>query len=156
MNKKTKKEVKKGVITTSEEVLHKIVHPIRVEFHIKDVLQVILGASILAIPVGYTEETWHLGEILPLPNVIGFLLLSILFISAFTYYHYYQTTISKHWSEFVKRVILTYLSAFIIVAILLTLIQRSPWTTDLLLAFKRTVIVTFPASMSGAIADVIK
>jgi uncharacterized membrane protein len=147
---------KRGLITTSEEILHKIVHPVRVEFHVKDILQVILGASILAIPVGYTEETWHLGEILPLVNIIGFLLLSLLFISAFTYYHYYHNNINKHWDHFIKRVFLTYLSAFLIVAILLTLIQRTPWTTDFILAFKRTVIVTFPAAMSGAIADVIK
>ncbi|MBW2965727.1 DUF2391 family protein [Candidatus Woesearchaeota archaeon] len=150
------KNEKRGLITTSEEILHKIVHPVRVEFHVKDILQVIVGASILAIPVGYTEETWRLGEILPLANIIGFILLSLLFISAFTYYHYYHNNISKHWDHFIKRVLLTYLTSFLVVAILLSLIQRTPWTTNLFLAFKRTIIVAFPASMSGAIADVIK
>jgi len=156
MNKNKKSSKQKGIITTSEEIIHKIVHPIRVEFHIKDILQVILGASILAIPVGYTEETWHLGQTLPLYNVLGFLILSIIFIGAFTYYHYYQNHLKQHWIDFTKRVCLTYLSSFLIVAVLLSLIQRTPWTIDFLLAFKRTVIVAFPASMSGAIADVIK
>ncbi len=125
-------------------------------FYPRDVLQVIVGASILAIPVGYTEETWHLGETLPLPNVLGFLIISILFIAAFTYYNYYRHSFRKHQNEFYKRVVVTYIFSFIIVAIILTLIQKAPWQMDYLLAFKRVIIVSFPASMSAAIADIVK
>lgn len=161
---KTKKEVINGkhpkqIITIHDErgrILNKIISPLMVEFRIKDVLQVIIGASILAIPVGYTEETWYLGELLPLSNIMGFLFLSLLFIASFVYYNYYRNKMKEHWDEFIKRVFLTYVLSFIIVAVLLTLIQKTPWTTNWILAFKRIVIVAFPSSMSGTIADMIK
>jgi len=125
-------------------------------FKYKDVLQVIIGASILAIPVGFTEETWRLGGFLPWLNILGFVLLSLFFIAAFSYYHYYHNRLENHYVEFLKRVIWTYVLSFIVVGTLLTLIQAAPWFTVPSLAIKRTVIVTFPASLSGAVADVIK
>jgi len=149
----------KEVITTTDDkgrILQKIIKPFMVEFYPRDVVQVIIGAVLLAIPVGFTEETWNLGETLPLANVIGFLILSLLFIAIFVYYNYYRTHLKKHKYEFFKRVISTYIISFLVVAMLLTLIQRVPWTLDLTLALKRTIIVTFPASLSAAIADMIK
>ena len=134
-------------------VLQKIV---TVEFHTRDFLQIVIGAAILAIPVGFTQETWDLGEALPVRNVIGFLVVSLVFISMFTYYHYYRNHLKKHFDEFIKRVFFTYFVAFLVVAILLSLIGKTPWITDRILALKRIILVTFPASMSGAIADTIK
>lgn len=133
--------------------LHRFIH---MEFHLKDALQVIIGASILAIPVGFTEETWKLGESLPLANVLGFMILSLSFISVFVYYNYYKNHLRKNWDEFTKRVLSTYVFSFLVVSLVLTLIQRTPWTIDFILAFKRVVIVTFPASMSAAVADMIR
>lgn len=149
----------KEVTTVSDDkgkIIHKIISPLMLNFNPKDMLQVIIGASILAIPVGYTEETWNLGETLPFPNVLGFLILSVIFTSTFSYYNYYKGHMKTHWDEFIKRAIATYLFSFIVVGMLLTLIQRAPWGLDFILAFKRTVIVTFPASMSAAVADVMK
>ena len=140
-------------IKNKEGVIKKIFNPEVIEFYFWDVAQVIVGATILAIPVGFTEEVWRLGMELPLVNVIMFLLISILFISSFVYYAYFNKRIKTHWNYFLRRVFGTYLLSFIVVAILLTLIQKAPWTTDWLLAFKRTVLVTFPASMSAAVAD---
>jgi len=149
--------IKKETIHHTHEKLLALQKLMHLEFNIKDVLQVMIGASILAIPVGFTEETWKLGESLPLLNVIGFLILSLLFIAIFVYYNYYYTEhLKKHWDEFIKRVFSTYIFSFIVVAIVLTLIQRTPWSTNWILAFKRIVLVTFPASMSAAVADMIK
>lgn len=145
---------KKGETKT---IFKKIANPLFHEFHLKDVLQVIIGASILAIPVGLQDETWTLGEILPIANILGFIFLSLLFISLFTYYHYHREHgLKKYHKHFTKRVFLTYFLAFFVVAILLTLIQKAPWDENWILAFKRIVLITFPASMSGTIADVIK
>lgn len=138
------------------KIVHKIMQPLMIRFHSKDLLQVIIGATILAIPVGFTEETWNLGESLPLFNIFAFLVLSLIFISAFVYHHYYRTTLKKHKYEFMKRVAFTYAFSFLVVALILGLIQRTPWTIDWLLAFKRVVIVTVPASMSAAVVDVLK
>jgi len=143
-------------------VMHKMSNPLMVEFYPRDVVQIMIGASILAIPVGFTEETWNLGGSLPISNIMGILLLSVLFIATFVYYNYYYgedmhgENVKKHWDEFAKRVFFTYLFAFLIVAIILTLIQRAPWEVDFMLALKRVILVAFPASMSAAVADVLK
>ncbi|MDP2672535.1 MAG: DUF2391 family protein [Nanoarchaeota archaeon] len=138
-------------------IFKEMVDPFFHEFHLKDVLQVIIGASILAIPVGFTREVWEFGETLPMINIFGFMILSLLFISLFTYYHYHREHgLKKYHKHFTRRVILTYVLSFFVVAVILSLIQKAPWQTDWVLAFKRIVLVTFPASMSGTIADAIK
>ena len=134
----------------------KIVEPLFHEFKEKDILQVILGASLLAMPIGFTEETWQLGETLPIFNALLLLVLSIVFIGTFTYHHYHRHLDKVHWQEFRKRVIFTYLLSFLVVAVILTIIQKAPWQTDFLIAIKRTLIVTFPCSVSAAFADTLK
>jgi uncharacterized membrane protein len=152
-SKPTKELLSNG---NKEGLFKKILNPEVIEFYLWDVAQVIVGATILAIPVGFTEEVWNLGSELPLTNILLFLLISIIFISSFVYYTYFTKRITTHWNYFLRRVFGTYILSFMVVAILLTLIQKAPWTTDLLLAFKRTVLVTFPASMSAAVADTLK
>ena len=127
------------------------------EFEKKDVIEVLVGASILAIPVGFTEETWPLGESLPIPNIFGILILSLAFISVFVYYQYHHKHYHpNHVKEFTKRVAFTYIGSFLVVAIMLTLIQQAPWSTEAVIALKRTVLVTFPASMIALVADMFK
>ena len=139
------------------KILHEIVDPILPKFSLHDFIQVIIGASVLAVPIGFTEETWRLGETLPVLNIVGLLTLSLIFISTFTYYQYnHKHKENKSWKEFTKRVFFTYVFSFIVVAIIMTLIQRAPWNTEMIIAFKRVAIVTFPSSMSAAIADTLK
>jgi uncharacterized membrane protein len=138
------------------KILHQIVSPIFGGFHLKDVLQVMIGAAILSIPVGFTEETWNLAQTLPDQNIIGFAGLSLLFIATFVYYNYHREENSPGWFEFIKRTISTYILAFLVVAIILTLIERAPWYMDWMLAVKRVVLVAFPASMSAVVADALK
>ncbi len=149
----------KEIVTLYDEkgrVIQKVTNPLHVEFRAHDLLQVIVGSSILAIPVGFTEETWKLGESLPMLNIFLLLLISLVFISTFTYYTSYRHYIEQHSASYVKRVLGTYLLSFVVVALLLSIIQRTPWSTDALLALKRVIIVTLPASMSAAIADTLK
>lgn len=124
-------------------------------FYFRDLIQVIIGATILALPVGFTEEVWNLGENLPFLNVFGILILSIVFISIFTYYHYHHISVKKHWTEFLKRVSLTYLFSFMVVATILILTKIVDWQ-NFIVSVKRVILVTFPASMSASIADTIK
>ena len=148
------------MVKKKEGVVNKIMQPLAIpipQFRLKDLLQILIGAAILAIPVGFTEETWRLGETLPLINIIGFIIASLIFITLFTYYHYHhKIQINGYYNELVKRVFATYIVSFIVVSLLLGLIQKTPWQTDWLLAFKRIVIVTFPSTMSAAVADVLK
>ena len=127
-----------------------------VELRPRDIMQMIVGATILAIPLGFTEETWKLGEQLALTNVLYLTALSILFISLFVYYNFYRFHLKGRVFEYVKRVIATYFVSLIVVGVLLTIIDKCPWQTDYMLAIKRIIIVSFPASMSATIADVLK
>ena len=45
------------------KVLHHFIIPFMVELRFRDVMQIIVGASILAIPVAFTEEAWVLGNV---------------------------------------------------------------------------------------------
>ena len=146
----------KSVSKKEEGFIEQAIHDIPIKFYLRDVMQVIVGATILAVPVGFTEEAWTLGETLPLGNVISLFILSIVFIGLFTYYNYYRRTMKTHWYDCTKRVITTYLISFLVVALLLTVIHKAPWQVDNLLALKRSIIVAFPASMSAAVADMIK
>lgn len=141
-------------------VVKELVQPIRAEFENRDVFQVMIGASVLAVPVGFQEETWNLGETLPFLNICIIMALTLIFISAFVYSHYHKGRIKSnpkhHIKHFFNRVIFTYLFSFAIVALLLSVINMAPWTTDFVLAFKRAAIVAFPCSMSATIADVMK
>jgi len=139
-----------------EDIIEHLVNPLLPKFNLADILQIIVGASILAVPVGFTEETWKLGESLPIRNILYLLALSIFFIALFTQFQYHKRGLKKHWGVFLKRVFFTYVFSFLTVAIIMTIIQRAPWETDLILAFKRIVIVTFPSSLSAAVADTIR
>ncbi len=162
---KTKKEIirvagrLKEVLTVTDRtgnILHKIINPLMVEFHARDVVQILVGSSILAIPVGFTQEVWDLGTTLPMSQIYALAGLSLMFISIFVYYNFYRSHFREHWVEFLKRVLVIYILSAAVVALILTIIQVTPWQTDWVLAIKRVVLVSFPASMSAAVADMIK
>ena len=144
------------ILDGAGKVIHYAVRPLMVELRVRDVMQIVVGATILAIPVSYTEEAWGLGERLPTLNVMALSLLSLGFIGLFVHYNFYRDLLRQYLFEYVKRVLATYLLSLLVVAGLLTLIQQAPWGTDALLAIKRTIIVALPASMSAAVSDMLK
>lgn len=139
-----------------QDILRRATNPLRTEFLLKDLLQVVIGATILAVPVGFSEESWRLADELPAGRIAMLAAISLVFIGGFVYYNYYRGTFAEHWDEYVKRVLSTYLFSLLVVAGLLSVIEVEPWTMDLALAIKRTIIVAFPASMSAVVADTIK
>jgi uncharacterized membrane protein len=144
------------ILDSAGKVLDYTLKPLMVEFRPRDLMQVIVGAAILAVPVAFTEETWRLGETLPLRNVLILSAVSLLFIALFVYFNFYRFAFKGHELEYGKRVASIYVFSLIVVGALLTVIQKAPWTTDTLLAVKRMLIVAFPASMSAAVSDAFK
>lgn len=141
----------------ADKVIDYALTPLMVELRARDVMQIIIGASILAIPVGLTEEAWNLGKEMPMPNVLGLMFVSLFFLSSFIYYNFYRFNLRAHWFSFIKRVLTTYIVSGLVVAGLLALIgklgiQEDGWDV----AFARLVIASFPASMSAAVSDTIK
>ena len=97
-----------------------------------------------------------MGEILPLRNVLILSVISVLFIALFVYFNFHRLAFKGHTFEYAKRVLAIYFFSLAVVGALLTVIQKAPWSADLLLAAKRTLIVAFPASMSAAVSDALK
>lgn len=138
------------------KVLSHILKPVMVEFRPRDLMQVIVGASVLAVPVAFTEETWNLGKDLPMANVLMLSVLSLVFIGLFVYSNFYRYMFKGNVIHFLKRVISIYVFSLFVVGVLLTIIQRCPWGIDNMLAIKRMLIVAFPASMSASLSDAMK
>lgn len=144
------------IVDSSGKIVQRIVKPLMVELKFKDIIQILVGASLLAIPMAYTEETWKLGEQLPLLNIGILSFLSILFIAIFVYANFYRYYLKGFVFEYIKRILAIYLISLFVVGFLMTVIQQCPWGVDNLLALKRIIIVAFPASMSAVAADAIK
>ena len=138
------------------EIVHYHAIPLRLELTSRDVMQIIAGAALLSIPVAFTQEAWDLGASLPMVNVLALFVFSVLVISGFVYFNSYRQHFREYWPHFLKRVLVTYLAAFAIVGLLLTLIQQCPWGIDNALAIKRILIVSFPASISASISDMLE
>jgi|SRR3990167_2925568 len=152
MKKREAKQSLEGIIPIGNSSIS-----VRTDFQFKDFLQIVVGASILAVPIGFTKEAWELGKSLPSVNVIILVALTLCFIALFTYAHYHREHIHSnpryHLLELTKRVFATYLVSFLLVALLLSLIKVAPWETNALIAYKMTAIVTFPSSLGAAISD---
>lgn len=164
-NKKKDYEIKRiggilhRVIPMSDAAGNVISHtlkPFMVELHWRDMIQIIIGASLLSIPVGFTEETWRMGITLPAKNVFLLSSVSIIFIAVFVYANFYRDHLREFFSDYIKRVVATYLLSLLVVGLLLTIIDKCPWGVDNMLAIKRIIIVTFPASMSAVLSDALK
>lgn len=144
------------VLDSTGKVVSYVTTPLMVELKPRDIMQIIVGASILAIPVGFTEETWNLGERLPLNNVFALGIISLIFIALFVYFNFYRFQLKGYIFEYIKRVLATYLLSLIVVGVLLTIIEKCPWGSETMVALKRIIIVAFPSSMSAAISDTLK
>jgi uncharacterized membrane protein len=127
-----------------------------VEVKFRDVMQMIIGATILAIPVGFTEEAWNLSAQLPTANVLILSFISLLFVSLFVYFNFYRYNFQKYKVQFFKRSLGIYIISLLVVGCFLTIIQKCPWGIDNILALKRIIIVAMPASMSAAVSDMLK
>lgn len=137
-------------------IIQKFLQPLMVEMYPRDIMQVIIGSTLLAIPVSFTQEVWDLGAELALTKILLLGLVSMIFISSFIYYNFYKNHLTGHVFDFIKRILLTYIFSFLIATCVLLLIDKAPWGIDNILALKRTILVAFPASMSAAVADGLK
>ena len=70
------------ILDAAGKVMHYAISPMRVELRRRDLMQIIVGSSVLAVPIGFTQEAWDLGSTLPLINILALALLSI-FIEAY-------------------------------------------------------------------------
>ncbi|MFD2231293.1 DUF2391 family protein [Alkalimarinus sediminis] len=122
-------------------------------FNLEDASQVAIGAFALAVPISFSEEAWNLGESLPLINLLYIFILSIVFLSFFAYESVFQGNIKYRIPVFISRIVIAYLIAALIVALILFSLNKFPLLTDPVIAFKRLIVITMPASMGAIIVD---
>ena len=144
------------IVDGTGKVIHTAITPFMIELKPKDILQIIVGATILAIPVGLTEETWVLAQELKTRNVFYLACITVFFISLFVYFNFYRFNIKGNVAQYIKRVLATYGLSLVVVGLLLTIIQRCPWGVDNILAVKRIIITALPASMAATLSDTIR
>ena len=122
-------------------------------FNLEDASQVAIGAFALAVPISFSEEAWNLGETLPLTNLFFVFVLSIFFLAFFAYESVFQGNVKYRIPVFLWRIVIAYLIAAIVVALVLISLNKFPLMTDTLVAFKRLIVISMPASMGAIIVD---
>lgn len=119
----------------------------------EDVLQVIVGASALTLPVAFSEESWQLSRTLPTMNIIHIVLVSLLFINMYTFQSIFQGNVKHRIRTFIFRTFFDYSLTLSVVFIILLLINRMPIISEPVIAIKRILILAFPASMGAVVVD---
>ena len=125
----------------------------RLSFNLEDASQIITGAFALAVPISFTEEAWKLGESLPSINLFFVFTLSITFLAFFAYQSVFQGKIQNKIGVFLIRIIIAYLITGCIVALVLFSIDKFPLASDPLIAIKRLIVISMPASMGAIVID---
>ncbi|NVK25578.1 MAG: DUF2391 family protein [Gammaproteobacteria bacterium] len=119
----------------------------------QDITQIVIGAFALAVPLCFSEEVWRLGATLPLTNIILVASLSIVFLAFFTYENIFQGNVKLRILAFVFRIFFAYSLTIIVSALLLLSLDKLPLMYEPLVAFKRVVLVSLPASMGAIVVD---
>ena len=122
-------------------------------FNLEDASQVAIGSFALAVPISFSEEAWKIGETLPLTNLLLVFVLSVAFLSLFAYESVFQGNIKDRIPVFVGRIVIAYLIAALVVALVLFSLNKLPLSTEPVIALKRLIVITMPASMGAIIVD---
>lgn len=122
-------------------------------FNTEDASQVTIGAFSLAVPISFSEEAWKLGETLPFENLILLFALSVIFLSFFAYESIFQGNVRYRIPAFITRIIIAYVIAALVVAMVLVSINKFPLISEPYVALNRLVVITMPASMGAIIVD---
>jgi len=80
-------------------------------------------------------------------------LLSVIFLGFFAYESVFQARIRHRIPVFLIRILIAYLVAAVIVALILFSLDKFPIVSDPVVALKRLVVITMPASMGAIIVD---
>ncbi|CCO45145.1 conserved membrane hypothetical protein [Vibrio nigripulchritudo SOn1] len=122
-------------------------------FNIEDVSQIFVGAFALAVPISYSEEAWRLGETLPFKNLMMLFSLSVVFLGLYTYESVFQRDICERKWVFCFRIVIAYLMAAMVVALVLLCIDKLPIIEDPIVSLRRIIVIAMPASMGAIVVD---
>jgi uncharacterized membrane protein len=126
--------------------------PLKVEFRLEDLGQLLAGACVMALPVALTEEVWNLGETLSSGRTLLILGFSVLALAGLIWGLFYGNRIVEFRGHFLKRAISAYVVTFLVALLLLFLFDRAPMD-DLRVSFTRTILVAFPVAFAATAVD---
>ncbi|WP_159738262.1 DUF2391 family protein [Vibrio atypicus] len=122
-------------------------------FNFEDASQIFVGSFALAVPISFSEEAWRLGETLPILNLLVLFTLSMVFLALYTYESVFQRDISKRKMVFILRILIAYFITAMVVMLVLFCINKLPLLSNSLVALKRVIIISMPASMGAIVVD---
>ncbi len=122
------------------------------KMNLEDISQIVVGAAVMAVPIAFSEELWKFGETLPLLNILMLAILSIGIQFFYTNFSLFQGR-EESYFRIIFRVLLNYILTFLTVGIILFLLNRLSFSSELLVGFKRVIILSFPASLGAVIVD---
>lgn len=149
------KEVTTFFDSSGQPISH-LMNPLMVELKPRDVLQIFVGAFLVASPLCFTEEIWSLSVSLSNTKVFSLGLVSFVTVTAFIYFNFYRFKLKGHIVSFLKRVLATYLITASSVILLLYLIDKFPISESPYIAIKRVIIISFPSLFGAVISDYLK
>jgi uncharacterized membrane protein len=80
-------------------------------------------------------------------------ILSVLFLSLFTYQNVFQGNVKSRLAVFFFRIVVAYLMTVLVVGLVLLCLDKLPLLGDPLISLKRIMIITMPASMGAIVVD---
>lgn len=122
-------------------------------FSRKDVMEIIVGSATLALPVALSEEAWTVGAELPVFNLVFMVTISYSLIGAFVHSYHYDGTLAARGGDFTRRVLSVYLLTLVVSACCLLAFDRFPLLSEPVVALKRMVLVSLPASFFATVVD---
>lgn len=121
-------------------------------FNLEDIIQIVIGSSLLVAPIAFSEEAWELSRSLPVRNIIFLMILSLIFIGLYVYQGIFSGNIKSRKSIFISRIFIDYGITLFVVFVILFALDKIPFQSPLV-AIKRVILIGFPASLVGVILD---
>jgi uncharacterized membrane protein len=119
----------------------------------EDLSQLIVGASVLSVPIAFTEEAWNLSRTLPIINLLVIVFLSVAFIGIYAFRGIYEGKVKGRLLTYLLRVLFDYGITLCVVIIVLFALNKFHAISDTFVAIKRVIIISFPASMGAIVVD---
>jgi uncharacterized membrane protein len=119
----------------------------------EDIIQVVVGACALSVPVAFSEEAWNMGRTLPVANIIVIVVLSLLFVNLYSFHNIFQGRITHRIFIFFARTVIDYSITLLVVVVVLSALDHLPIFSEPWVAVRRVVVLSFPASMGAVVVD---
>lgn len=119
----------------------------------EDIAQIVIGASVLAVPIAFSEEAWLSAINLPVPNLILVCVLSLGFLALYAYQSLFQASVKHRFFVFLFRIGFAYLLTTLVVATVLLALDKLPLLSQPVIALKRILLIAMPASMGAIVVD---